>query len=98
MSKSIAVRDDLYNQAAEVAAKDHVSIEEFVSAAVANRLATREYIDLRAKLRRVSSLSPPNRFELRSTVQAEARTHLARVGYASALTKSCTWFCAECYS
>jgi hypothetical protein len=50
MSKSIAVHDDLYNKAAEVAARDHVSIEEFVSAAVANRLASREYIESRAKL------------------------------------------------
>ena len=50
MSKSIVVRDDLYNKAAEVAAKDHVSIEEFVSAAVANRLASREFIESRAKL------------------------------------------------
>jgi hypothetical protein len=50
MSKTIAVGDDLYNKAAEVAAKDHVSVEEFVSAAVANRLASREYIESRAKL------------------------------------------------
>jgi hypothetical protein len=50
MSKSIAVRDDLYNKAAEVAAKEHVSIEEFVAAAVANRLASREFIESRAKL------------------------------------------------
>jgi hypothetical protein len=50
MSKSIAVGDDLYNKAAEVAVRDHVSIEEFVSAAVANRLASREYIESRAKL------------------------------------------------
>jgi hypothetical protein len=50
MSKSVALRDDLYTRAAEVAAKDHVSIEEFVSAAVANRLASREFIESRAKL------------------------------------------------
>jgi hypothetical protein len=50
MSKTIAVCDDLYNKAAEVAAKDHVSIEEFVSAAVAHRLASREFIESRAKL------------------------------------------------
>ena len=34
MSKIVAVPDDLYNKAAEVAAKDQVSIEDFVSAAV----------------------------------------------------------------
>ena len=30
MSKSITVPEDLYNRAAELAARDHVSIEEFV--------------------------------------------------------------------
>jgi len=50
MSKRIAVRDDLYNRAAEIAAKDHVTLEEFVSAAVATRLASREFIESRAKL------------------------------------------------
>jgi len=50
MSKIVAVPDDLYNRAAEVAAKDQVSVEEFVSAAVANRLASREYIESQARL------------------------------------------------
>ncbi len=50
MSKNIAVPEDLYKRAAEVAAKDHVSVEEFVSAMLANRLASREYIESRAKL------------------------------------------------
>lgn len=50
MSKVVAVPDDLYNKAAEVAAKDRVSIEEFISAALANRLASREYIESRAGL------------------------------------------------
>ncbi len=50
MSKIVAVPDDLYAKAAEVAAKDQVSVEEFVSAAVANRLASREYIESRARL------------------------------------------------
>lgn len=50
MSKSIIVPEDLYNKAVETAAKDHVSVEEFVSVAVANRLASREYIESRAKL------------------------------------------------
>ena len=46
MSKSIAVPEDLYKKAAQ----DHVSIDEFVSAVLANRLASREYIETRAKL------------------------------------------------
>ncbi len=50
MRKSVRVPEDLYNRAAEVAAKDHVSVEELVSAMLANRLASREYIESRAKL------------------------------------------------
>ena len=50
MSKSIAVPEDLYKKAAEFAAKDHVSIDDFVSAVLATRLASREYIETRAKL------------------------------------------------
>ncbi len=50
MSKTIAVPEDLYNRAAELAAKDHVSVEEFVSAVLVNRLASREYIESRARL------------------------------------------------
>jgi hypothetical protein len=50
MSNSIAVPEDLYKRAAELAAKDHVSVEEFVSTVLANRLASREYIESRAKL------------------------------------------------
>lgn len=48
MSKIVAVPDELYNKAAEVAAKQQVSVDEFVSAAVANQLANREYIESRA--------------------------------------------------
>jgi hypothetical protein len=50
MSKSIAVPEDLYQRTAKLAAKDHVSVEEFVSAVLANRLASREYIESRARL------------------------------------------------
>ena len=50
MSKSIAVPEDLYDKAAELAAKDHVSVEEFVCALLASRLASREYIETRARL------------------------------------------------
>jgi hypothetical protein len=44
MSKIVAVPDDLHNKASEVAAKSQVSVEESVSAAVANQLAGREHI------------------------------------------------------
>jgi len=50
MSKSIAVPEDLYNKAVEIAARDHVSVEEFVSALLASRFANREYIETRAQL------------------------------------------------
>ena len=49
MSKIVAVPDDLYSKVAEVAAKDRVSVDEFISGAVANQLASREYIDSRAR-------------------------------------------------
>jgi hypothetical protein len=50
MSKSIAVPEDLYDKAAALAAQDHMSVEEFVSEVLANRVASREYIESRAKL------------------------------------------------
>jgi hypothetical protein len=50
MSKSIAVPENLYNKAAELAAKDHISVEELVSALLASRLASREYIESKADL------------------------------------------------
>ena len=50
MSKNIALPEDLYSRAAEFAAKDHVSVEESISGVLANRLASHEYIESRAKL------------------------------------------------
>jgi hypothetical protein len=50
MSKSIAVPEDLYNKAAELAAHDHISVEELVAALLASRIATREYLETRAQL------------------------------------------------
>ena len=50
MSKNIAVPEELYQKAAELAAKDRVSVEELVSAILANRLASRDYIESQAKL------------------------------------------------
>jgi len=40
----------LYQKAAELAARDRVSVEELVSAILANRLASRDYIESRARL------------------------------------------------
>ena len=50
MSKNIIVPDSLYERAAQVAAKEQVSVDEFVSATLASRLASREQIDARAGL------------------------------------------------
>jgi hypothetical protein len=50
MSRSIAVPDELYNKAVKFAAKDRMSVEEFLSAVLANRFASREFIESRAKL------------------------------------------------
>jgi hypothetical protein len=50
MSRNIALDEDLYNKTAELAAKEHISIEEFVSVLLANRVASREFIDSRARL------------------------------------------------
>ena len=50
MSKTIALAEDLYNKTAELAAADHLSVEEFVSILLANRVASREFIDSRARL------------------------------------------------
>jgi hypothetical protein len=50
MSKSITVPEELYNKAAELAAREHVSIDEFMCALLASRLANREYIETKAQL------------------------------------------------
>ena len=50
MSRNIALTEDLYNKAAELAARDHLSVEQFVSILLANRVASREFIDSRAQL------------------------------------------------
>ena len=48
MTRSILLPEDLYNKAAELAAKDHVSVDEFVSTLLANCVAGREFIGSRA--------------------------------------------------
>jgi hypothetical protein len=50
MSRSIAIPDDLYNKAVELASNDFMSVEEFVAAVLATRIASREFIESRAKL------------------------------------------------
>ncbi len=50
MSKSIALAEDLYNKTAELAAADHLSVEEFVSILLTNRVANREFVASRARL------------------------------------------------
>jgi hypothetical protein len=50
MGRNIALAEDLYKNAAELAAKDHVSVEEYVSVLLANRVASREFVDSRAEL------------------------------------------------
>jgi hypothetical protein len=50
MSKKIAVTEDLYDRAARAAAADRISVDEFVSSILSSQLASREYIESRAKL------------------------------------------------
>jgi hypothetical protein len=49
MSHNILLPEELYARAAELAQVDHVSIEEFVSSALADQLAGRQYLDRRAQ-------------------------------------------------
>ena len=53
MSKSISLPDDMLQKAAELAAQEHMSLEEFVSAALSQQFAGREY--LKARTARASS-------------------------------------------
>ena len=51
MSRSIDVPDSLYQKAAEVAARDNISVEELISTLLANRRGLPgEFIDSRARL------------------------------------------------
>jgi hypothetical protein len=50
MSRSVPVPEDLYHKAAALAAKDRISVDEFVSAALAHLVNTREFIESKAKL------------------------------------------------
>jgi len=44
MSKSVVVPDEIYAKAAELAEADKVSIEDFISGALADQLAARDYL------------------------------------------------------
>lgn len=48
MSKTVLLPDDIYDKAAELAQADRVSINDFVSAALADQLAAKEYLRQRA--------------------------------------------------
>lgn len=50
MTKTIVVPEDLYNKAARLAAQDRLSVEEFVTAVLADRIASRDYIEQQANL------------------------------------------------
>ena len=50
MSNSIELPEDLYQRAAELAAKDRVSVDELVASVLSTGVAGREYIRSRAKL------------------------------------------------
>lgn len=50
MSRSVPVLENLYHKAAALAAKDRISMEELVSAALAHLVNTREFIESKAKL------------------------------------------------
>ena len=48
MSHFVSISDDVYQKAAELAANQHMSLEDFVSAALSEQLAARDYLELRA--------------------------------------------------
>ncbi len=50
MSKTIGLPEDLYDKAARFAAQDDLSVEEFVTAVLADRIASRNFIEQQAKL------------------------------------------------
>jgi hypothetical protein len=50
MKRIIAVSEDLYNRAAELADRDHVSVDEYVGAVLAGRLSSKEYVKTRNRL------------------------------------------------
>jgi hypothetical protein len=49
MIRTVALPEDLYNKAVELATREHISVDEFVAAALADQVAGREYMDKRAR-------------------------------------------------
>jgi hypothetical protein len=49
MSRSIALPEEILRQAEELAAREHVSVEELVSAALAEQFAGAEYLRRRGE-------------------------------------------------
>ncbi len=49
MSRAISLPDEIVRQAEELAAREHVSVEEFVSAAVSEHFAGAEYLRRRGE-------------------------------------------------
>jgi hypothetical protein len=47
MSKNVALSQDLYDKAAELAEQEHISVDDFVSAALADQIAARQYLNQR---------------------------------------------------
>jgi hypothetical protein len=48
MSHVVSLPEDVYRKAAELAAREHMSVEDFISAALSEQLAAREYLARRA--------------------------------------------------
>jgi len=48
MSRSVTVPDEIYEKAAKMAAERRIALEEFVSSALVDQMAAREYISRRA--------------------------------------------------
>ena len=48
MIRTVILSEELYNKAAELAAREQISVDEFVSAALVNQVAGREYLNERA--------------------------------------------------
>jgi hypothetical protein len=49
MNRSISLPEDVLRKAAELAAREHLSMEEFVAAALSEQFAAREYLQRRAE-------------------------------------------------
>ncbi len=49
MTKSIFLPEELYNKAVDLAAKENISVDEFISTALADQVAGREYLARRGE-------------------------------------------------